>query len=198
MRLLERFPRLPSKYVFFLGTLTSHKNVPRLVEAVARARQKPGCEQMHLVLSGKRGTGYDAVAAAIRRHRLGSVVHELGYVEDEHLPALYENARVHVLPSFTEGFGLPITEAMAAGTPVVTSNRGAMAEVAGDAALLVDPSDTEAMADALVRLWTDRDLRHDLRERGRARAALFTWEASARRTWDVLRRVAERGGARGA
>ncbi len=183
--LRERFPQLPDRYVFFLGTLTSHKNVPRLIEAVARAHALD-CEGLQLVMAGKRGTGYEQVADAIARNNLGGAVHELGYVEDEWLPALYENARAHVLPSFTEGFGLPITEAMAAGTPVITSNVGAMAEVAGDAGVLVDPTDTEAMAQALKRLWYDNGFHAECRARGLARAENFTWAESARKTYAVL------------
>ena len=146
--LRDAFPELPENYLSFIGTLTVHKNVPRLVEAFARARSA-GCEDLHLVLAGKRGTGYERIAEQVRRNGLESCVHELGYVPDELLPALYENARMHVLPSITEGFGLPIVEAMAAGTPVITTGRGAMAEVAGDAAVLVDPEDVQSIADAM-------------------------------------------------
>ncbi|MCB2155424.1 glycosyltransferase family 4 protein [bacterium] len=183
--LLERFPNLPQRYVFFLGTLTSHKNVPRLVEAVARARAM-GCDDMHLVLAGKRGTGYDKVAAAIERNSLGSVVHELGYVEDEFMPALYENASTAVLPSFTEGFGLPITESMACGTPVVTSNCSSMAEIAGEAAILVDPWNVEDMSSGLKRFWSDPALRREYRARGLERARLYTWPECARKTYDAF------------
>lgn len=187
--LIQRFPQLPARYVLFLGTLTPHKNVPRLVEAVAQARDL-GARDMELVLAGKRGTGFEKIESAIADNGLGGAVHELGYVDDKWLPALYENARVHVLPSFTEGFGLPITEAMACGTPVVTSNRGAMQEVAGEAALLINPLDAGDMAAALHRLWSDEGLHGEMRRRGLARAREFTWDAAARRTYEVLERVA--------
>lgn len=190
-RLRASLPELPERYVFFLGTLAGHKNVPRLIEAVARARTLEGGEGMHLVLAGKPGTDYAAVQETIRRCAGDAFVHELGYVEDALLPALYENARVHVLPSFTEGFGLPIIEAMAAGTPVVTSDRGAMAEVAGNAAELADPYDTEDLAQAIHRLWTDDALRAKRREAGIARAEAFSWDASARKTMEVFRRVVD-------
>lgn len=191
-RLRQRYPDLPPRYVFFLGTLAGHKNVPRLIEAAARARAL-GCEDLQLLLAGKPGTDYAAVRDAITRTGGETFVRELGYVEDKHLPALYENARVHVLPSYTEGFGLPITEAMAAGTPVVTSNRGATAEVAGDAAELADPFDTEDLARAIERLWTDDALHRARREAGIKRAEAFTWEASARKTLDVFHSIAPKG-----
>ncbi len=184
-KLRESIPDLPPNYLSFIGTLTVHKNVPRLVEAVARARAS-GCGDLHLVLAGKRGDGYDRIAGAIARNGLGPFVHELGYVPDELLPALYENARAHILPSFTEGFGLPIVEAMAAGAPVITTGRGAMAEVAGDAAFLVEPEDTSSIADAIACVWSGSELRASMREKGLARAAGFTWDAAARRTLDVL------------
>jgi glycosyltransferase involved in cell wall biosynthesis len=189
--LRERFPTLPERYVLFLGTLTAHKNVPRLVDAVAHARGR-GCGDMRLVLAGKRGTGYEEIAAAVARHGLADAVVELGYVADDVLPALYENARTQVLPSFTEGFGLPIVEAMACGTPVVTSHSGAMAEVAGDAAELVDPYSVESMGEALARVWRD-DVHHaDLRGRGLARARLYTWEAAAEQLLEVFERLRQR------
>ncbi len=183
--LQEAFPHLPEKYLSFIGTLTVHKNVPRLVEAVARAR-RAGCDNLHLVLAGKRGDGYELVAEAIDRHGLNESVHELGYVPDRLLPALYEGARAHILPSLTEGFGLPIVEAMAAGTPVITAGRGAMTEVAGDAAMLMEPEDADSIANAIAQVWTNAETRTELREKGLDRADEFTWRETARRTLDVL------------
>ncbi|MDK2970705.1 MAG: hypothetical protein PWP23_460 [Candidatus Sumerlaeota bacterium] len=187
--LRTRFPNLPDKYVLFLGTLTAHKNVPRLVDAVAWAQQH-GAENIHLVLAGKRGHDYEKIAATIQRHGMAKQVHELGYVEDAFLPALYENARLHVLPSFTEGFGLPIVEAMACGTPVVTGDVGAMAEVADNAALLVHPTDTTAMGEAIRLLWKDEALWQRMRTRGILRADAFTWEKAAHQAYDILERTA--------
>lgn len=114
----------------------------------------------------------------------------LGYVDDADLPALYNAATAFVYPSFYEGFGLPILEAMACGTPVITSSISSLPEVAGDAALLVDPTDTKALAFALQRLVKDSSLREDLSRRGLQRSGLFTWRQSAEKTLTVYGRVA--------
>ena len=183
--LRAHLPALPENYIFFLGTLTAHKNVPRLITALAMARDR-GCEDMHLVLAGKRGAQYEKVAEAIKAHHLHDYVHELGYVEDQWLPALYENARAHVLPSFSEGFGMPITEAMAAGTPVITTNTGAMAEIGGDAALLADPYSAKEFADHLEALWKNEELYQRKRAEGLERADYYTWERAADETYWIL------------
>jgi glycosyltransferase involved in cell wall biosynthesis len=112
-------------------------------------------------------------------------VHTLGFVPEAQLTWLYRNATAFVFPSLCEGFGLPILEAMSAGTPVITSNRGAMAEVAGDAAYLVDPGDPTALAAALTRVTADPDTRDDLTTRGSARASEFTWARAAEQTMQV-------------
>ena len=187
--LRDRFHDLPETYALFVGTITAHKNLPRLIDALAAARKATG-EDIRLVLAGKRGHDADRVFAAIERNGLGNAVVELGYVPDGFLPALYENARLHILPSFTEGFGLPIVEAMAAGAPVLTGDRGAMAEVAGDAAITCNPVDVDAWARGLARLWTDARLRRDLRARGIERAREFTWARAAERTLQALRMAA--------
>lgn len=184
-------PVLPRDYALFVGTLTAHKNLPRLIDALAAARGRTG-EDIRLVLAGKRGHDYERIAAAIARHELGDAVVELGYVEDRALPALYENARVLVLPSYTEGFGLPIVEAMAAGAPVLTGDRGAMAEVAGDAAVTANPVEVDAWADGLARLWTDAELRMEMRRRGAERAKEFTWARAAERVLQTLKQAAGR------
>lgn len=190
-RLRAAIPRLPARYIVFVGTLTPHKNVPRLIDALAVARRHaPGAT---LVLAGKRGAEYHEIAERIARHRLGDAVVELGYVADEWLPALMENATALVLPSMNEGFGLPIVEAMAAGTPALTSREGATGEVGGDAALLFDPRDAREMAEAITGVWNDPELCVELRARGLARVEHFTWAAAARRTLDVLERAASAG-----
>ena len=112
-----------------------------------------------------------------------------GYVTPAELAAWYARASIFAFPSLDEGFGMPLLEAMAAGTPIVTSNRSALPEVAGDAALLVDPEDTAALAAALRQLTGDAALREDLARRGKARVETFTWEKAVRETWDVYRNV---------
>ncbi len=184
--LRKKYPKLPQSFVFFLGTLTTHKNVPRLIDAIAQAKKADGCQAIKLVVSGKRGFGYEHIQERINHHRLGESVIELGYTEDSDLPALYEAARCHILPSTTEGFGLPITEAMAAGTPTITGNAGATAEVAGNAALLVDPHRTESIAEALVELWRNNDLHAQLRQLGFTRAKTFRWDKAAQELLQVV------------
>jgi glycosyltransferase involved in cell wall biosynthesis len=191
-KLRARHPYLPDHFLLFVGTLTHHKNLPKLIEALAEVRTRPGCEDALLVMAGKRGEGYDQVARAIHRSGLEKAVVELGFVEDEFLPALYATARLTVLPSLNEGFGLPIIEAMAAGCPVVTSGKGAMAEVAGEAAALADVTSVESLADTLAGLWKDSQARAAFRQRGLARARQFTWESSARTLHKLFEEVAKR------
>jgi glycosyltransferase involved in cell wall biosynthesis len=120
-------------------------------------------------------------------------VHFIGFADDVDLPALYSAAQCLVFPSLYEGFGLPLLEAMACGTPVVTSNVSSLPEVAGDAALLVDPYAIESIADAVARLLTDSALRQELIRRGTARAAGFTWEAAARQLVSVYAQLLAQG-----
>jgi len=114
-----------------------------------------------------------------------------GFVDDADLPALYSAAEVFAFPSLYEGFGLPVLEAMACGTPVVTSDLSSLPEVAGDAALLIDPLDVEALADALWRLTSESQLRQQLIQAGRTRAGQFTWRKAALQLLDVYRRVGD-------
>jgi glycosyltransferase involved in cell wall biosynthesis len=166
------------RYVLYVGAFKRHKNLTGLVEAFGRARAElPG---HRLVLVGPSQWRFDELAAALRAPGLAEAVKVLGYVPEQDLPALYAGADVYVLPSFHEGFGIPVLEAMACGTPVVCSTVSSLPEVAGDAALLVDPHDPGAIAAAIVRVVSDAGLAADLRERGLRRAAEFTWERSAR------------------
>jgi glycosyltransferase involved in cell wall biosynthesis len=125
----------------------------------------------------------------IARHDLADHVIELGHVEDKILPALYSAAEAFVFPSLHEGFGLPVLEAMACGTPVLTSNTSALPEIAGDAALLVDPTSVDAIAEGLVRILTDNCLRNRLIEAGKTRASKFTWQAAAAQTMRAYERM---------
>jgi glycosyltransferase involved in cell wall biosynthesis len=171
-------------YVLWLGTQEERKNVLAVLDAFERvARSDP---KVMLVVHGPQGWLGAEVADGIRRRRLEdrTRVSEGGLTRAE-LAALYSRAAVFVFPSIYEGFGLPVLEAMACGAPVVTSDRSAMPESAGDAAVLVDPDDHDELGDALARLLGDADARADLARRGRERAAGFSWSVTARRTWDV-------------
>lgn len=175
---------LPSRtYVLVVGSLEPRKNLRRLLLSWDLAhRSLPG--DLWLVVTGGRGS--KGVFRSQDLHSVPPRVHLTGYVADHHLPALYSGATAFVYPSLYEGFGLPILEAMAAGTPVLTSNRTSLPEVVGDSGLLVDPENVDDLAASLRGLIEDAGLREGLREKGLRRAAAFTWERAAAETWNVL------------
>ncbi|MCC6630246.1 MAG: glycosyltransferase family 4 protein [Chloroflexi bacterium] len=182
-RRLSEFRRsndVSDQYVLFLGTIEPRKNVPGLIEAFAQvAAEFPAID---LVIAGGRGWLADDVYALPARLDLARRVRFTGYVPAADLPRWYQAATVAVYPSLYEGFGFPPLEAMACGTPVITSDRAAMPEVVGDAGVLVDPTDVAALAAALRALLRDPDRRVHLSTAGRARAATFTWARAARAT----------------
>lgn len=172
-------------YLLYVGTIQPRKNLARLIEGFAAAGAGVGPRTL-LVIAGRRGW----LSAPIERRAAELGVEDrvrfVGYVPDDDLPALLSGALAFVFPSLYEGFGMPVLEAMACGAPVLASRSSALPEVAGDAALLVDPLDPAAIAAGLARLASDADLRADLRARGLARAAAFTWERCAAETLGVL------------
>ena len=174
-------------YILYVGSVEARKNLPRLLAAYAQLREWSG--QWKLVIIGARKWKSNPVFDTVRQLGLESHVHFTGYVEESDLPALYNGASLFVFPSLYEGFGLPVLEAMACGTPVVTSNTSSLPEVAGDAALLVDPSDVAAIAWAMRRVLDDHALSAKMRAKGLARAREFTWERTARETIAVYERV---------
>ncbi|NVN98814.1 MAG: glycosyltransferase family 4 protein [Geobacteraceae bacterium] len=178
---------LPKEYILYIGTLEARKNLPRLLAAYAIARRK-GLSQK-LLIGGAKGWRLSSLAAVVDEYTLQDHVVFLGYVADEELPTLYARADFFVYPSLYEGFGMPILEAMACGTPVITSDCSSMPEVAGDAALLIDPLNVADIADKMLDLAASPERRALLRSAGLARAALFSWQETARRTTDVYRKV---------
>jgi len=158
-------------------------------EAAQRAFAAEQLEGLDLVIAGKRGWMYDQIFAQVEALGLGHRVRFPGYVAKDDLPGLYAGARVVAYPSRYEGFGLPVLEAMRCGAPVVTTNVSSMPEVAGDAAVLVDPDDVAGLAEALVRVANDRALARELARRGRDRAGRFSWERCARETLAVYEQV---------
>jgi len=167
-----------------VGALQRRKNIARLVEAFERLPR-----DWTLVLAGSPGFGADDILTRIESSPRRQEIQVLGYVPAEELGTWYARARIFAFPSLDEGFGMPVLEAMAAGVPVVASNRSALPEVCGDAALLVDPEDSDALYAALARLCSDDQLTQSLIESGRRRAAEFSWKKAVEKTWNVYREL---------
>jgi glycosyltransferase involved in cell wall biosynthesis len=176
---------LPSRFILYLGTLEPRKNVPQIVKAYSQLRSHDLSRNYKLVIAGAKGWGYDEVFAAVEQHDLKDDVIFAGYVPAEELPLWYNAAELFVYPSLFEGFGLPVLEAMACGTPAITSNVSSLPEVAGDAALTITPTDTRALSAAMTQVLCDAALRAQLRERGLRQAAQFSWQRTAQQTAQV-------------
>jgi glycosyltransferase involved in cell wall biosynthesis len=176
---------LPRQFVLFVGTLEPRKNLTRLLEAFSQVYDG----QTRLVLAGGKGWLYDDLFARVEELNLSAAVLFPGYVRSEDLPLWYNAATALAYPSLYEGFGMPVTEAQACGTPVLTSDTSSLPEAAGGAALLVDPHSVEEIAAGLIRILGDQTLRNDLRERGLAHARRFSWSRTAEQTIEVYRRA---------
>jgi glycosyltransferase involved in cell wall biosynthesis len=185
----QRAYGLDAPFVLTVGSLEPRKNIPRLLQAIHRLRNDPATREIRLVHVGPPGWLDQETHATISALGLAGAVRFIGYVPDADLPVLYQMARVTAYPSLFEGFGLPIVEAMASGCPVVTSGVSSMPEVAGGAALLVDPTDVDDIVNAISRLWLDEELRQRQRALGLARAAQLSVENMARATLEVYCRV---------
>lgn len=176
------------RYLFSLGTLEPRKNIPVLFEALAELTRQGLADDLGLVIAGGRGWKEQGIFERLKRLGIEDRVSFLGYVEDRQLPDLFRGCEGFVFPSLFEGFGMPVLEAMTAGAPVLTSGRGAMKEIAGDAALFFDPESPADVARAIGQLLTEPTATRTARiECGRARAARFTWKAAADATMAVLR-----------
>ena len=189
-RVRERF-QLDHGFVLYAGTIKPHKNLVRLIEAFAELR-KDEFEELKLLIIGDEISKLPALRRAVHSHKLHKHVRFLGFLPDDTLAVLYRLAAVFVFPSLYEGFGLPPLEAMASGTPVVTSNVSSLPEVAGDAAVLVDPYDVGSIVDGIRRVLTDPQLAAELRRKGLVRARDFSWERSVARTHEIYRLVGRR------
>ena len=182
---------LPSEFILFVSTIEPRKNIPTLLRAFRRLRDNYKSQAV-LAIAGNRGWLVEEVDAVIEELNLGEAVRCLGGVPNEELVYLYNAAKLFVLPSFYEGFGLPPLEAMACGTPVIVSNTSSLPEVVGDAGWLVNPEDVEGLTVAMYRILTDENLRHEMRSKGLKRAATFSWDRAARETIQVYQKVVER------
>lgn len=170
---------LPERYFLHVGTLQPRKNLERLIDAFARFKRRTG--QPHaLVLAGGKGWLYEGLVRRAQQSDVEGSVQFVGFAAAKDLPLWYAAADALVFPSLYEGFGFPVVESMACGTPVLTSTASCLPEVAGGAAVLFDPFDVEGMADGMARLASDRPWREHLRDLGFVQAAAFTWERTAR------------------
>jgi glycosyltransferase involved in cell wall biosynthesis len=188
LRVIHHGVRLPAahalpreKMVLHVGAIQKRKNVDRLIEAFSRLP-----EPWTLVLAGSAGYGAQEILA-----RATDRVKVTGYLTNEQVADLYRRASIFAFPSLDEGFGMPVIEAMAHGVPVLSSNSSALPEVCGDAAILVDPTNTDQIAGELGRLAAEDSLREDYIARGLSRAKLFSWNVASGKTWSVYRELLE-------
>ena len=182
---IDPVPVVRDKLILTVGALQKRKNTVRLIEAFESASTK-----WRLILAGSpSGYGAAAILDRIARSPARERIEVTGYVSSEQLRSLYQRAAIFAFPSLDEGFGIPVLEAMAFGIPVLTSNRSALPEVAGDAALLVDPLNTDEIAAGLAQLIQDENLRADLSQRSRLRATEFPWTRAVHQTYEVYREL---------
>lgn len=179
-RVRDRF-QLPERFFLFIGTLQPRKNIQGIVSAFAQWRQQVGDRQTGLVLAGGKGWLFDETWLAGAEN-----VRMLGYIEEGDKGALLSQALALVFPSFYEGFGFPVIEAMICGTPVIASNTSSLPELVGEAGLLVDPQDTAAISAAMQRYNSDSNLRESMIHKGKRRAAAFTWDRAAIRLHEIF------------
>ncbi len=175
--------------ILYVGTVNTEKNITRLLQTYRLLRDRHGIGNP-LVLVGKPCLGYDKIVKAAQEMDLGDHVIFTGYVPDEELPFWYNLARVFVYPSLYEGFGLPVVEAMACGAPVVVSNKSSLPEVVGEAGVLFDPYDMEAMVAAILPVLSDNAINQQMRAKSLKQASRFSWEQTARQTIAVYEEMA--------
>jgi glycosyltransferase involved in cell wall biosynthesis len=193
-QILNKYKIQPKKYLLFVGTVQPRKNLERLIQAFTNVVTPPNPPlnlrggnlegELKLVIAGKLGWGYESVEQMAKSMEEKVIL--TGYISDGDRQILLENALAYVQPSITEGFGLPILEAMAAGIPVVSSNGGALKEVVGEAGVLFDPYDVEDMAKWLKAVAEDNGLRQKLIKSGKERVKDFSWDRAAKETLDLI------------
>lgn len=180
--LIDKHPELKHPYILYVGQIQPRKNIAGLVSAFEKLEDK----ELHLVIAGGHGWFQKQTLAPIQKSSAMNRIHVLGAVDDSLLPALYQHAQAFVLPSFYEGFGIPVLEAMACGTPVITSTISSMPEIAGDAAVLVDPNNSDSIAQGITHAIANRE---NFSQKGIERAKKFTWEHTAEQTVEIIRKT---------
>ncbi len=189
---IRRKYHLPSKIILFVGTLEPRKNIVGLIQAYKELIRDLK-SNYSLVIVGGKGWAYKDIFKTVGDLKIKDRIVFTGYVPDEDLPAIYNLGDVFVYPSFYEGFGMPVVEAMACGVPVITSNLSSLPEVGGDAVLYVSPGQTEEIAHTIKSILTDEKLRVSLKEKGLIRSKSFTWENAARQVLKVFDTVMNEG-----
>lgn len=176
-------------YFLYLGTLEPRKNIPRLIEAYFRLKSVKPSRLPKLVIAGKKGWNYENIFETVQRYYLEEDVIFTGYVKDEDVPYLLSGALCFVFPSLYEGFGMPPLEAMACGTPVISSKVASIPEVVGNAGILIDPNDSEALCKAMYEMVINEKKRKKLQEKGLERSRKFSWKASAEKLCSVYQEM---------
>lgn len=185
MRRKYNIPNVP--YIFTIGTIQPRKNYSRLIKALKILRETG--YDIHLVIAGGKGWLEDEMYKTLAKTKMQDFVHLIGFADDNDVAELYSGAECVAFTSLYEGFGFPVLESMACGTPVVTSNVSSLPEVAGDAAIMVNPYDIEAIAKGIQRILDDSELKETLIQRGFVQAAKFTWENSAQNLLNIYQTV---------
>jgi len=190
--LIAKKYKLPKKYFIFVGSLSPRKNLLKILEALTLYSKESEKRETKLVVIGKKAWLYDAIFKYVKELNLQDKVLFLGYVNEDDMPSLYKNAEALLFPSLYEGFGFPVLEAMACGTPVITSNVSSLPEVAGDAAILVNPKNVEEIKEAMIKITTDNKLREWLIKKGKRQVKKFTWEEAAEKTIQVYHELGKK------
>ena len=188
VELREKY-RLPERFVLFVGNFNPRKNLERLIRAFDRAKGEGLIH--HLVIAGEQGWKFDRTAA-LRGIRHSRDIHFTGYVPDGDMPALYSAAELFAFPTLYEGFGIPVLEAQACGTPVLTSNGSSLPEVGGEGAVYVDPYDTEGICAGMRHVLDNPEIAQQLVQKGLANVQRFSWQASAERLDEMIETIIDR------
>lgn len=180
---------LPSQFLLFLGTIEPRKGIDKLIQAFDIIKGKSGYQQLKLVIAGGKGWKYDKIFELYENSRFKEDIVFTGYLDESDKIQIYKLAAAFVFPTLYEGFGMPVLEAMAAGTPTITSNNSSLPEVAGKGAVLIDRESTEELRDAIEKVLTDRMFRHDLIAEGLKQSEQYTWAGSVRKFEELFDRI---------